>query len=335
MFDIITFGSATWDIFLKPKKFKLLKYKKFITGAGVCFELGSKVEVEKILFSSGGGGTNTAATFAKQEFKVGYCGAVGEDLAGQEIINELDKLGVNTQFVFKTRQKPTNYSVVLWGVASDRTILVYRGASEILSKEQISWQDLKTKWLYLAPLSGKLCAVFEDIVDFAKQNKIKIAVNPGNCQLSLPKDILYKTLKNVDILVLNQEEASLLTKIPYSKEKEIFKKIDKICPGIAIMTKGEKGVVVSDGRYLYRAKPQKQKVVDRTGAGDSFGSGFVSGFIQTGGDIEYAIQLGVANATACLKEVGAKNGLLTKGEEFSKVKIEKELCSKNNLCQVR
>jgi len=63
--------------------------------------------------------------------------------------------------------------------------------------------------------------------------------------------------------------------------------------------------------------------VDRTGAGDSFGSGFVSGLIRFEGDIENAIQLGIANANSCLQEQGAKNGLLEKKDKFKKVKIIK------------
>jgi len=333
MFDIITFGSATWDIFIKPKNFqKVIDKKRFITGKGICFNLGSKVEISDIFFSSGGGGTNTATTFAKQGFKTAYCGSVGDDLAGQEIINELKTLDVDTQFVSKTKLKATNHSVVLTALKDDRTIFVYRGASEILGKKDIPWKGLKAKWFYLAPLSGKLCSITEDIVNFVYKNRIKIAINPGNCQLFLPEKTLKKIIGKVDILILNQEEASLLTKIPYQEEKEIFKKIDEICPGITIMTKGPKGVVVSDGKYLYRAKPPKSKVVDRTGAGDSFASGFISGFIRSKSNITDAIQVGIANATSCLKKLGAKNGLLEKVKKIPKVKIQKELCSKNNLC---
>ncbi len=337
MFDIITFGSATWDIFIKPKNFrKIIDKEKFITGKGICFNLGSKVDVEDILFSSGGGGTNTATTFANQGLKVAYCGRMGNDLAGGEIIKELEKIGVDTQFISKTKLAPTNHSIAISGLKNeDRTMLVYRGASEILGKKDIPWKELKTKWFYLAPLSGKLCGIFEYLVDYAYKNKIKIAINPGNCQLSLPLRTLERILKKIDILILNQEEASLLTRIPYHKEKEIFKKIDEITSGIAIMTRGSEGVVVSDGEYFYRAKVPKSKIVDRTGAGDSFASGFVSGFISSNGDIEYSIQLGVANATACLKKWGAKVGLLKKSEDFPKIKVEKESCFKNNFCTPR
>ena len=335
MYDIITFGSATKDTFLKAKDFKTIKGKQFVTGKGVCFNLGSKVEIKEIMFSSGGGGTNTAATFAKQGFKVAYCGAVGDDLAGNEIIQELGGLGIETRLIKKTDIEPTNHSIVISGVGEDRTILVYRGASEHLKKKDIPWASLKTKWIYIAPLSGELCGVFGDLIDFAVKNKIRIALNPGSCQLMLPSKVLRRALSKVDILILNQEEASLLTKIPYAKEKEIFKKIDDICPGIAIMTKGDKGVVLSDGQYLYRAKTLKTNVINRTGAGDSFGSGFVAGFIQTNGDIVAAAQFGTANASACLSELGSKTGLLKKGKKFVKVMVTKEECQKNGLCQCK
>jgi len=321
MFDIITFGSATHDIFLQSKTFKIIGEKKFITGKGLCLSLGQKIEVKDIYFSTGGGGTNTATTFASQGFKTAYCGVVGNDPAGEEVIKNLKKFKIDTRFVLKTKKKPTNLSVILSSDGQERTILVYRGASEELTKNKVPWSQLKAKWFYLAPLSGKLCGLFETLVDFAQKNKIKVMANPGNSQLNLPQQTLKRILKKIDILVLNQEEASLLTKIPYQQEEEIFKKIDELSPGIAIMTKGPAGVVVSDGNYLYQAEPLKVKVVDRTGAGDAFAAGFLSGLIQSG-QIVYAIQLAIANSSACLQKIGAKNGLLKKNQKWSKVKVK-------------
>jgi len=322
MYDVITFGSATWDTFLDLEKPYFVRSKRFISSKGLCFNLGSKRDVSNINFASGGGGTNTSVSFEKQGFKTAYCGAVGDDVFGNEVINRLKESGIDCSLVFKNKLKPTNYSVILdSGSDKDRTILAYRGASEILSEKDIPWSKLRAKWFYLAPLSGKLANITKDIVDFAKINGIKIAFNPSNSQLGL-KD-LRKIIDKVDVLLINQEEASILTEIPFKKEAEIFKAIDKMCPGIAIMTKGANGVIVSDGNYLYKAKPGKIKIVDRTGAGDSFGSGFVSGLIRFEGDIENAIQLGIANANSCLQEQGAKNGLLEKKDKFKKVKIIK------------
>jgi len=321
MFDVITFGSATQDIFIRPKNFRVINKKEFITNQGICFSLGLKIDIKDFFISSGGGGTNTAVTFANQGLKVAYCGKVGNDLAGEKIIEELKKFKIETSFVFKTK-KLTNHSIILSIPKKDRTVLIYRGASGFLEKKDIPWSKLKTKWFYLAPLSEKLCHLFEPLVNFAQKNKIKVAVNPGNSQLLLPKQTLKRILKKIDILILNQEEASFLTKIPYEKEKEIFKKIDEICPTISIMTKGSEGVIVSDGKYLYQAFTLKSKVIDKTGAGDSFSAGFVAKFIKTQNIIE-SIHLGIANATSCLKKWGAKQGLLKENSQYQKVKVKR------------
>jgi len=335
MYDIITFGSASQDIFVKSGGFKILKDSKdFATGEEICLPFGSKIEVEDIAFASGGGGTNTAATFAKQGFRVAFCGAIGADSSGLEIVRELKRLKIDTKLLVKKKEKQTNCSVVILSNGGGRTILAYRGASDLLSKDDVPWRKIKkTQWFYLAPLTGLLCDNFGHIVDFARVNQIKVAVNPSKQQLSLPEDKLKSILKKVDILFLNQEEASYLTKIPFEQEVDIFRKIDEICPGIAVMTKGGDGVVVSDGKFLYSAKPdQNRKVVDTTGAGDSFASGFLSDYIRYSGDIEKAIQLGLANSAANLSEIGAKTGLLDKNSEFTGVLVSKEECEKNNLC---
>ena len=335
MYDIVTFGSAAQDIHVKSKAFKILKDgKDFSTGEGICLTLGSKIEVEDITFSTGGGGTNTAATFVKQGFVTAFCGAIGADTAGLEIVRELKLLGINTGLVVKKKEKHTNQSIIISNVGEDRTILVYRGASDVLTNEDIPWKKIKkAKWFYLAPLAGSLCDTFEEIVNFANENGIKVAVNPSMQQLSLPEDKLKNILKKVDILFLNQEEAAFLTKVNFADEKEIFKKIDEICPGIAVMTRGAYGVIVSDGKYLYSAVASpNQVVIDTTGAGDSFSAGFVSDYIRFDGDIEKAIQLGLANSEVNISQVGAKTGLLNKDSEFVRAKVTKEECGQNNLC---
>ncbi len=333
MFDIITFGSGTNDVYFISEDLMVVEEKKFLTKKGLCLSLGSKIEVKDILFKIGGGGTNTAHTFRKQGFKVAWCGMVDKDFASEKIINELKKAGVETSFISRTDKKLTNYSIILTAPNRERTILVYRGASGELRREDIPWQKLKAKWFYLAPLSGKLANLFEEIVNFARKNKIKVAANPGDTQLSLPKTKLKRILKKIDILILNQEEASALSKVPYKEEKEIFKKLDNLVPGICIMTKGPEGVVVSDGEYLYTAPALKEKILDRTGAGDAFSSGFLSGFIKNK-SIPFAIQLGVANAASCLKKWGAKEGLLNKNQKYPRVKVGKVKCNEETkVCQ--
>jgi ribokinase len=335
MLDVITFGSATQDVYVKSRKFLPVLGRKFTTGKGICLTLGSKIEVEDIFLGSGGGGTNTAATFASQGLKVAFCGQIGDDHFGNLIGAEMKELKIGREFVLKTKNKLTNTSVFLVFPGKDRTILVYRGASDDLEKSDIPWQKIKkTRWFYLAPFSGKLANLTEDLVSFAHKAGIKVAWNPGYNQLKFKPSVLRRILKKVDILILNQEEASLLAKIPFQREKDIFERIDEMMGGIAIMTKGEEGVVVSDGRYLYRAPALKSEFVDATGAGDAFGSGFVAGIIEKN-NVSFAIQLAMANSSSCIGRWGAKEGLLKKNQKWPKVKIIKEPCSENGLCQTK
>ena len=326
MYDIITFGSATRDLFIKSKDFKIVKSQDFITGQGLGFNLGSKIPIDDLFFATGGGGTNTAATFAKQGFKVAYVGRVGNDTGGRTIIEELKNSGIDS-FIGIDKKLKTAYSIIL-STGEERTILVYKGACHNLEKKDIPFNRLKAKWFYVAGLSGKSASEILPIIDFARKNRIKIALNPSGSQLALGLNGLKNILSAVDVLLLNQEEGARLVGLPFNKEKEIFKKLDKYIKGIVVMTKGPKGVVVSDGKNIYSAGVFKEKrYIDRTGAGDAFGSGFVSGLIRNG--IEEGIKFGTANGTAVVEELGAKNGLLTKKRyqneaRWKNLKISKE-----------
>jgi len=326
MFDIITFGSATRDNFLKLKKanHQIIKSGKFLTGKGICFSLGSKIEIDDLVISTGGGGTNTAATFALQGFDVAYVGKIGKDKRGEAIIEDLKRLGIDIRFVLQDKTIPTAYSVILSSGANQTSILVYRGACHFLEKKDIPINKLKAHWFYLAPLKGKLLDSFGFLVDYAKKNNIKVMANIGTEQINLDKRKLKLILAKIDVLSLNQEEASLLTGVPFQQERVLFKKLDKMIKGIAIMTKGEKGAVVSNGKYMWSAPSLLVPIQDATGAGDAFSSGFLSGLIKTN-DISFAIKLGLANSVSCIGKIGAKNGLLKGANSpyFKKIKVEK------------
>jgi len=328
MFDVITFGSSTRDTFLKldGENHKIVNSDKFITGKGLCFSLGSKIKINKILVSSGGGGTNTAATFALQGLKTAYVGKIGNDKRGEALIDELKKLKIDTRFVQKDKIHPTAYSVIFSTPSGQGSILVYRGACHFLTKKDIPFEKIKkTKWLYLAPLKGKLVNCFVPLVNFAKKNNIKIMANLGRPQIEMGKRKLSQILPKLDILNVNQEEASLLTGVDFEKEKTLFRKLDKMMPGLAILTKGKDGVVASDGKYIWRAQSLSINPVDTTGAGDAFASGFLAEFMKKN-SVKDGIRFGIANAVSVLSELGAKNGLLRKRERngFSKIKVRKQ-----------
>jgi len=325
MYDIITFGSASRDIFLKAKQFPIGDFKKDHIKKEILLPLGLKLDIKEIHFHSGGGGTNTAATFAAQGLRTAYCGTIGRDPEGEEILRELRKKRIETKFIFKTEKKPTNLSII-FSTPQERTILVYQGASQFLEKNQIPWSKIKdTKWFYLAPLNGKLSKIFKNLAEFAKKNQIGVMANPGISQLKLPPKILYPVLRKIDILLLNQEEAQALARDFLLKGKDLILKIKKFFPGILIITNGGKEIFLAKENAIFSVWPPKIKIIDKTGAGDALGAGFLAGFIKSRGNTKLALQLAIVNAVSCLKKWGAKEGILKRNQKFKKVKVKKEI----------
>jgi sugar/nucleoside kinase (ribokinase family) len=329
-YDIITFGSAARDIFLKARQFLISGFRFDYIKKKILLPYGLKVDIEKIHFHSGGGGTNTAATFTSQGLKTAYCGVIGRDLEGEAVLREIKEKGIEVGFVFKTDKKATNSSII-FSTPKERTILVYKGASQTLNEKQIPWSKIKnTEWFYLAPLSGKLFKLFGKLVDFAKDNQIKIMVNPGSSQLELSTKILKPIFQKIDILLLNQEEGQILIRDPSLRGERLIRKIKRIFPGILIITDGEGEVLIADGKFLYSALPLKIEVLDKTGAGDAFGAGFLSEYIRSKGNIVTSTQLAIANSASCIRKWGAKEGILKKNQKFRKVKVTKKRLTQKN-----
>lgn len=325
-YDIITFGSASRDAFLRAKEFSIGDFKKDHVEKEILLPFGLKVDINEIHFYSGGGGTNAAATFSSQGLKTAYCGTIGKDPEGEAVFKEIKEKKISTNFVLKSDKKPTNFSVI-FSTPKERTILAYKGASQALTVQQIPWQKIKnSKWFYLAPLGSGLFGVFNQLVSFAKSNQIDIMLNLDSFQLKLNSKVLYPLLQKVNILLLNQEEGQMLIKDSSLVGEKLVREIRKIFQGILIITNGSKKVLVSDEKFLYSALPLKlkTKIVDTTGAGDAFGAGFLSGYIKSGGDIVYSIQLAIANSAFCIRKLGAKEGILRKGQKFKKVKVIKQ-----------
>ncbi|MBI4149212.1 carbohydrate kinase family protein [Candidatus Woesearchaeota archaeon] len=312
MYDVITFGSATQDVFLQSSTF-VVKTKKSSTDEGVCLPFGSKVEVKDIYFDTGGGGTNTAVSFARLGLKTAFCGNVGYDLAGVHILRELRKEGVGTEYLMADKRFQTAYSVII-SHGGERSVLVYRGANAHFHSLPHQFQ---AKWLYLAPLTGKSIAVLPKIISSAHAHGAVVALNPSKelCSTGLAGF----PFRNVHVLILNQEEGSILTGQPFHEREAIFSQLCGKVEHIVAMTAGKEGVWVCDGTFIYHAVPPQVKVADSLGAGDAFGSGFVAGLILKK-DVEYAIRLGIANAVSVIQKVGAKNGLLRK-RDISRLQV--------------
>lgn len=320
MYDIISIGASTKDVYLISKDFKLIKSEKFPpTGVGECFTYGSKMELGDVFFDIGGGATNSAFTFANLGLKAAVCSRVGKDIFGLEILHHLADKGISSMIITDRNHK-TAYSTILVKPEGDRTILVYRGASANFSDKDINWSKLKTKWIYLTSVAGST-SLLSRLFAYVKDNKVKIAWNPGSDELKLGKDTLGRYMKDAYIFNVNREEAQKLTG---KKEiKDIFKELNRLSPGYNIVTEGDKGAYLSDGILIYYAPALATKLINTTGAGDAFGSGFCTGMILKH-DWDYALRLGMLNAHGTIQKMGTKNGLLSKLPnelDLKKVKI--------------
>ncbi len=323
MFDVLTIGTATRDVFLRSPLFKVvndpahLRKLGFPTGEAQCFALGAKIQVDAPVLTVGGGAANASVTFARQGFKTGTVVGIGWDANGTAALAELQGEKVKAFPIYDPKQM-TGYSVILLSPDGERTILHYRGASRDVKGTEPILKRVRAKWVYVSPGGIPFGAMLK-IVRYFRKSGAKIAINPSNEYLKLGARKLMPLLSSLDMILLDREEAAYLTGISYEDERGIFRKFDKLVKGLAVMTDGPRGVKVSDGKKIYRAGIFKEKkIADRTGAGDAFGSGFVSGLIRSKGSVEYAIRLGSANATSVVEQIGAQTGILRRNEFTSR-----------------
>ena len=312
MYDVITIGSATRDAFFKVN-YKTVRWPLAPSGKALMLPFGEKLGVEDAFFTIGGNAINASVTFSRQGLKTACVAKIGCDVSGEEIKSRLKAEGVNTRHLKCFKNLPTAYSTLLLK-NGERTILGYHGASDSFSFRDIDFSKLKSRWWYIS-LAGESYRMYKRFIAFAKKNKIAVAFNPSGYHLRHDRQSILQSLNDLSFLVLNEGEAALLTGISFKKEKEVFKKLDKLMPGIIAVTDGPKGVTVSDGRFLYKAGvfPEK-RIVDRTGAGDSFGSGFVASLVRKPRDIKQAIRLASANATSVVEPFGVSEGALTRSQ---------------------
>ena len=150
MYDVITIGAATRDVFLVSSKFIALKSRRFPTGAGECVALGSKIDIEELVLTTGGGATNAAATFASLGFRTATLCRIGDDSPGKDVVEDLARCGVSTHLVRMIKNGETAYSTLLTMKDGERTALVHRGTSSAFTQTDVPISIFEqTRWIYL------------------------------------------------------------------------------------------------------------------------------------------------------------------------------------------
>ena len=313
---ILSIGASTQDVFLSNSpEFRLISMAE--NQDVVEFQLGSKIDIQNIEISSGGGATNAATTFARQGLISSFMGVVGEDSSGEQILKMLDEESIDTSRVEFSKRFNTDYSTIILAPNGERTILTYRGASEHIYAENFELKYGEFDWIYVSNLSGRFDALLKIFKEAIKKGA-KIAWNPGKKELQEPEKV-RTLLQDVEILIVNKEEASLIFEGVSAEEL-----VRNACSfvEVAILTDGANGVwAASDGKIIRAGMYEDVPSIDRTGAGDAFGSGFVSQWVQ-GTDIKESILFASANSTSVIQYMGAKKGILYKNAKLHSMPMQ-------------
>ena len=298
-FDVITFGSGVVDVFIDTDVYEKGKF--------MCYPVGEKILIKNLKMDVGGGGTNTAVAFSRLGLKTGWIGRVGDDFYGKKILNLMKKEKV--RFLGKIGENEiSGCSIILDSKANDRTILTYKGTNDEINFNDIKL-NIKTKWLYFSSLLGKSLQTQKRLASLLFSKGVKLALNPSS-YLIKSKNI-SKLIKLSEVIILNKEEGQMLLEKYDNKENNLLNGISSLGPKIVVITNKDKKISCFDSynNKKYYLMPHKIKVVERTGAGDAFASGFVAGLI-VGKPIMECLKLGLKESESVIKYFGAKNKLL-------------------------
>lgn len=291
MYDIISVGSATFDVFFKSKRFPLDK-----------LSIGEKIEADEFLPTSGGGGSNTAVGFSRLGLKTACIARFGDDLFGQFVLQDLKKETFDKKFLQQKKGDTTDYSTILISPNGSRTIIVSRGKTRLEEKD-FPFKALElTKNLYIASVEGNT-DLLKEIVNRSYHLGVSVYLNPGSREIK-DKEKITSILPKLKLLILNNEEA----------EEFGFKNSQMIIrPEMMIITNGRQGAKLFSSAGNYFIESFLTPAVDETGAGDAFSSGFVGGLLL-GLSIEDSLKLGMANGASVVRYIGAKTGLIGKAD---------------------
>lgn len=323
MFDIITIGGATQDIFVGSDKAKIMNIETISDKQSyLCFDYGAKIEMDKLAYDIGGGAANAAVNLANLGFKTASIVKIGTELISNAVLERFQQRNVDSSMVIRSNTHKTGFSVILVSYEGDRTVLMHRGANSAIKLDEINWELVKqSKWVYVASLSGESNEILDEFAEFAENNGINMAFNPGSAQIKGGVDSLKKVLEKAEILILNRSEASMITGIPNNPPvsptlddeniKQLLVRLKNYNSQIIVITEGKKGAYAYDGNSFYYIAPFPTKVVSTLGAGDAFASTFVASMIRHNNDIEISLILASINSASVVESFGAQSNLKT------------------------
>lgn len=304
--DMIAIGDTTQDIFLEMSDASV---QCDLDGENcrISFDYADKIAVDKKTdVPAVGNAANHAIGMARLGLESAIYTVVGKDVQGELAKKVFAENGVNPAYVSLDEERGTNFSCVI-NYKGERTIFVYH------EPRDYQMPDFKsTRWTYLSSASGEgVKKLHTQVIDWLEKSpEVKLSFNPGTHQIHLGLEELKPLLSRTNALFLNREESAEILGAETSDIKQLMAGYHELGVEMMIMTDGPDGAYVSDGKIIHHLGIFEGPVIERTGAGDAFGSGFM-GAILHGKSIAVAMLWGNANSTSVVQYVGAREGLLT------------------------
>lgn len=337
MYDFITIGSATQDVFIQSDVASIVTVSQLAKKSEfMSFPYGAKTEIADFSKALGGGAVNTASNFANLGFKTSTIIKLGNDELNNIIKLKLAKSGIDIMNIIDSDKHLTGFSIILVSFQGDRTVLAHRGANAHVHEKEVNFDAIKnSRWVYVSPLSGDSNKILDKIANFCEENKINLCINAGTTALKKGAKYFSKILKTATIVVMNKEEAALVTKIevrPDTKEEKFS--LMEIHPDIVDMLKvlrgdtdtlvaitdGKHGVYCYDGKHIYICPIFPATVASTLGAGDAFSSTFCAAIDKFDWNIGLALQYASINSASVCTNFGAQEGFLTFDEMEKRLK---------------
>lgn len=252
----------------------------------------------------GGSGANMAAAVARLGKSVRFIGRLGDDEGGKILWEAFQQEGVDLAGI--RIEKGTRSASCFIAVDSQGNREIYcLGGIAIYDHPQ----DLSSNWfedLKVLIIADAYPEVALTAIALAGE-QTQIIFTPGGLMAGLPQQELDPLLSNVNVLIVSRVEAE---KISGCKAMdEAIQQLAKRGPKVVIITLGEQGILLWDGKETVAVPAfEPAKVIDTTGAGDTFSAGFSVGMVEKM-DWVSAAQLGNAVSAIKIGSVGARNGV--------------------------
>ncbi len=286
-FDVVSIGAALIDYIAKVDRFPNKDDEVFIRDLNQNF---------------GGSATNFAYNCAKLGLNSAILAKIGQDNFGNLILDNLDSVKANIGGIVISRDEKTGICWVVVDPSGQRQLYAFSGASNNLNMDEINKEYIKSsKFLHIANLEN--IEILIRAAKLAKEYNTKVSINLGALIVEHGLDKIEDLLYNCDILILSEVEfRQLFGKADIEENLDLF---DKYSIDAIVVTLGERGSLGYFGGKIQKVGIQKTDVVDTTGAGDGYCSGFMCKYLKSL-DYKKAMEHGAKIASKVISKFGAR-----------------------------